>query len=249
MSFPGSLSGYLPGPLPRPNAGRPALALPADAPNPWFSWHYIQQNADQILTYLQFHFVTTIEAVAAAMIVAIPLAVLCYWVKPLAAPILALSGVLYTIPSLALFAFLAPFVGVGVTTILIGLVLYALLLMIQNTLTGLRQVPDEVRDAARGMGYGRVGMLWHVELPLALPGIITGIRLATVSTVALLTVGVIVGQGGLGQLISSGLHTNLNKAAILTGTLLCVALGLALDLVIAGIGWIVTPWARRRVAS
>ena len=241
--------GSLPGSLPGSFAGRPALALPADAPNPWFSWHYIQQNADQILTYLQFHFVTTIEAVAVAMIVAIPLAVLCYWVKPLAAPILALSGVLYTIPSLALFAFLAPFVGVGVTTILIGLVLYALLLMIQNTLTGLRQVPEEVRDAARGMGYGRFGLLWHVELPLALPGIITGIRLATVSTVALLTVGVIVGQGGLGQLISSGLHTNLNKAAILTGTLLCVALGLALDLVIAGIGWIVTPWARRRVAS
>jgi osmoprotectant transport system permease protein len=225
------------------------LASPGEASNPWFSWRYIQQNLDQILTYLQFHFVTTIEAVALAMIVAIPLAVLCYWVKPLAAPILALSGVLYTIPSLALFAFLAPFVGIGVTTILIGLVLYALLLMIQNTLTGLQQVPEEVRDAARGMGYGRFGMLWHVELPLALPGIITGIRLATVSTVALLTVGVIVGQGGLGQLISSGLHTNLNKAAILTGTLLCVALGLALDLVLAGLGRLVTPWSRRRVAS
>jgi osmoprotectant transport system permease protein len=225
------------------------LASPGEASNPWFSWRYIQQNLDQILTYLQFHFVTTIEAVAFAMIVAIPLAVLCYWVKPLAAPILALSGVLYTIPSLALFAFLAPFVGIGVTTILIGLVLYALLLMIQNTLTGLQQVPEEVRDAARGMGYGRFGMLWHVELPLALPGIITGIRLATVSTVALLTVGVIVGQGGLGQLISSGLHTNLNKAAILTGTLLCVALGLALDLVLAGLGRLVTPWSRRRVAS
>ena len=206
-------------------AGWPARALPADAPNPWFSWRYIQQIADQILTYLQFHFVTTIEAVVAAMIVAIPLAVLCYWVKPLAAPILALSGVLYTIPSLALFAFLAPFVGIGVTTILIGLVLYALLLMIQNTLTGLQQVPEDVLDAARGMGYGRFGMLWRVELPLALPGIITGIRLATVSTVALLTVGVIVGQGGLGQLIFSGSAHNLNKAAIFTGTLLCVALG------------------------
>jgi osmoprotectant transport system permease protein len=244
MSFPGSLSGSLSGSF----AGWPARALPAEASNPWFSWRYIQQNADQILTYLQFHFVTTIEAVVAAMIVAIPLAVLCYWVKPLAAPILALSGVLYTIPSLALFAFLAPFVGIGVTTILIGLVLYALLLMIQNTLTGLQQVPEDVRDAARGMGYSRFGMLWRVELPLALPGIITGVRLATVSTVALLTVGVIVGQGGLGQLIFSGLHTNLNKAAIFTGTILCVALGLALDLVIAGIGRLVTPWARRGAA-
>jgi len=229
--------------------GSPALAAPqADASNPWFSWHYIQQNADQILTDTRFHFITTIEAVALAMIVAIPLAVLCYWVRPLAAPILALSGVLYTIPSLALFAFLAPFVGVGVTTILIGLVIYALLLVIQNTLTGLQQVPEDVRDAARGMGYGRLGMLWHVELPLALPAIITGIRLATVSTVALLTVGVIVGQGGLGQLISSGLHTNLNRAAIATGTVLCVALGLALDVVIAGFGRLITPWARRRAS-
>ena len=229
--------------------GSPALAAPANAGNPWFSWRYIQQNADQILQYLQFHFLTTIEAVALAMVVAIPIAVLCYWIRPLAAPILALSGVLYTIPSLALFAFLAPFVGIGVTTILIGLVIYALLLVIQNTLTGLQQVPEDVRDAARGMGYGRFGLLWHVELPLALPGIITGIRLATVSTVALLTVGVIVGQGGLGQLISSGLHTTLSRPAIFTGTVLCVALGLALDLVIAGIGRLVTPWARRGVAS
>jgi len=229
--------------------GSPALAAPANAGNPWFSWRYIQQNADQILQYLQFHFLTTIEAVALAMVVAIPIAVLCYWIRPLAAPILALSGVLYTIPSLALFAFLAPFVGIGVTTILIGLVVYALLLVIQNTLTGLQQVPEDVRDAARGMGYGRFGLLWHVELPLALPAIITGIRLATVSTVALLTVGVIVGQGGLGQLISSGLHTTLSRPAIFTGTVLCVALGLALDLVIAGIGRLVTPWARRGVAS
>jgi osmoprotectant transport system permease protein len=229
--------------------GSPVLAAPANAGNPWFSWRYIQQNADQILQYLQFHFLTTIEAVALAMVVAIPIAVLCYWIRPLAAPILALSGVLYTIPSLALFAFLAPFVGIGVTTILIGLVVYALLLVIQNTLTGLQQVPEDVRDAARGMGYGRFGLLWHVELPLALPGIITGIRLATVSTVALLTVGVIVGQGGLGQLISSGLHTTLSRPAIFTGTVLCVALGLALDLVIAGIGRLVTPWARRGVAS
>ena len=142
-------------------------------------------------------------------------------------PILGVSGVLYTIPSLALFAFLAPFTGVtGTTTILIGLVLYALLLIIGNTLTGLQQVPPDVLDAARGMGYGRFGRLFRVELPLALPGIMTGIRLATVSTVALVTVGVVLGQGGLGQLIISGLRNNFYKAEIATGTMLCVALGL-----------------------
>jgi osmoprotectant transport system permease protein len=205
---------------------------------------------DTIRSALQFHVVVTAEAVGLAVLVALPLAVLAYWVRPLAGPILALSGVLYTIPSLALFAFLAPFTGVtGTTTILIGLVLYALLLIIRNALTGLEQVPDDVLDAARGMGYGRFGRLWRVELPLALPGILTGIRLATVSTVALTTVGVIVGQGGLGQLIIGGLQNNFYRAEIMTGTVLCVALGLVLDLLLAGLGWLVSPWSRRgRVA-
>ncbi len=100
-------------------------------------------------------------------------------------------------------------------------------------------------DAAAGMGYGRFGRLWRVELPLALPGIMTGIRLATVSTVALVTVGVVIGQGGLGQLIIGGLRNNFYQAEILTGMVLCVALGLALDLMLAGIGWLITPWTWR----
>jgi len=229
--------------------GLPAVALPANGGQSWFSWSYIQQNSAEILADLRFHALVSAEAVGLAVLVALPLAVLAYWVRSLAAPILAFSGVLYTIPSLALFAFLAPYTGVGVTTILIGLVLYALLIIVRNALTGLQQVPEDVRDAARGMGYGRVGLLWHVELPLALPGIFTGIRLATVSTVALLTVGVLVGQGGLGQLIFSGLHTTFGKPQILTGTVLCIALGLTLDLIIALIGRLATPWARRRAAQ
>ncbi len=227
----------------------PITASPAGAPNPWFSWSYVQQNIDTIRAALQFHVVVTAEAVGLAILVALPLAVLAYWFKILAGPILAFSSVLYTIPSLALFAFLAPFTGVtGKTTILIGLVLYALLLIIQNALTGLNQVPAEVLDAARGMGYGRLAMLWRVEIPLALPGIVTGIRLATVSTVALVTVGVLMGQGGLGQLIFGGINANFYRAPIMTGTLLCLALGLVLDLLIAGIGRLLTPWSRRAAA-
>jgi osmoprotectant transport system permease protein len=228
------------------------LAAPADdgPGNPWFSWQYVQDNADTIMTKLGFHIGISLETVVIALLVAVPLAVLAYWIRPLTGPILALSGVLYTIPSLALLALLAPAVGTTTdTSVLIALVLYALLVLVRNSLTGLTQVPDEVRDAATGMGYGRFGRLLRVELPLALPGIFTGIRLATVSTVALLTVGVLVGQGGLGQLIFSGLHTTFGKPQILTGTVLCIALGLALDLVIALIGRLATPWARRRATG
>ncbi|HKD97281.1 MAG TPA: ABC transporter permease [Micromonosporaceae bacterium] len=222
-----------------------AVAMPASASNPWFSWDYLHENADTILTLLRFHLVVTLQAVGLAILVAVPLAVLAYWVRPLAAPILALSGVLYTIPSLALFAFLAPYVGIGTRTLLIGLVVYALLLIIRSTLTGLQEVPADVLDAAAGMGYGRFARLWRVELPLALPGLVTGIRLATVSTVALVTVGVVIGQGGLGQLIIGGIRNNEYHAEIATGIALCVLLGLTLDGVLAILGWLATPWSRR----
>jgi osmoprotectant transport system permease protein len=223
------------------------MATGGGAPNPWFSWSYVTANWDAIASALRTHVVLTAETMLIATAIAVPLAILAYWVRPLASPILSVSAVLYTIPSLALFAFLAPFTGVtGTTTVLIGLVLYALLLIIRNTLVGLRQVPAEVLEAADGMGYGRWGRLWRVELPLAMPGLISGLRLATVSTVALATVGVAVGQGGLGQLIDAGLRNNYYRAEISTGIILCVALGLSLDLFIALVGRLLTPWARRR---
>jgi osmoprotectant transport system permease protein len=228
------------------------LAAPADdgPGNPWFSWRYVHDNAEAILDALRFHAGLTAQTVIIALVVAVPLAVVAYWVRPLTGPILALSGVLYTIPSLALLALLAPAVGTtSVASVLIALVLYALLVLVRNSLAGLTQVPDEVRDAAAGMGYGRFGRLFRIELPLALPGIITGLRLATVSTVALVTVGSLIGQGGLGDLILGGFRNNFYKAQILTGAVLCVALALVLDLVLAGIGRLLTPSAGGRCCS
>ena len=111
----------------------------------------------------------------------------------LAAPIVGTTGVLYTIPSLALFTVLVPWTGIGRTPVLVGLVVYALLVLVRNVLVGLGGVDESVRDAARGLGYGRLRLLLTVELPNALPAIVTGIRLATVTTVALVTVGVVVG--------------------------------------------------------
>jgi osmoprotectant transport system permease protein len=216
--------------------------------NPWFSWSYVRDNSETIISALREHATLTAEAVVIAALVALPLAVAAYWFRPLTGPILAFSGILYTIPSLALFSFVAPYAGTGSSTVLIGLVLYALLLIIRNTLAGLNQVPAEVRDAAQGMGYGRFARLVRIDLPLALPGILTGVRLATVSTVALVTVGVLIGHGGLGQLILGGFRNNFYKAEIFTGTVLCVALALVLDLLLAGVGRLLTPWARRRSA-
>ena len=222
----------------------PVLAY-ADTDNPWFSWQFIQQNTDAVLAALREHVQLTAEAVLLATLVSVPLAVIAYWFRRLTGPILALTGVLYTIPSLALFAILAPFVGVGRATVLIGLVTYALLVIVRNALAGLSQVPDEVRDAARGMGYGRFGQLWRIDLPLALPGILTGVRLATVSTVALVTVGVLIGHGGLGEFLTIGFRAGY-KAEVMTATIIIFLLGLALDLVLAGVGRLLTPWTRRR---
>ncbi|HEX5594796.1 MAG TPA: ABC transporter permease [Micromonosporaceae bacterium] len=222
-----------------------------DAPeNPWFSWQYLRDNSDTILDALRVHATLTAQAVVIAVLVAIPLAVLAYWFRPLTGSILALTGVLYTIPSLALLAFVTPYVGTtNPASVLVALVLYALLLMVRNTLAGLNQVPREVREAAIGMGYSRFGRLLRVELPLATPGILTGIRLATVSTVALVTVGSLIGYGGLGDLILGGFRNNLYRAQILTATVLCVGLALTLDLLLAGLGRLLTPWLTRRSVS
>ncbi|GIJ28197.1 glycine/betaine ABC transporter permease [Micromonospora qiuiae] len=222
------------------------LSYRADPGNPWFSWQYLRDNSDTVVAALRDHTTLTLRAVLIAALVAVPLAVLAYWYRPLTGPILALTGLLYTVPSLALFAFIAPYLGIGVATVLSVVVLYALLVIVRNTVAGLNQVPAEVREAAEGMGYGRWGRLLRVELPLALPGILTGLRLATVSTVALVTVGVVIGRGGLGQIIFAGFQNNFYKSQIMTGTLLCVLLALVLDLLLVGVGRLLTPWLRGR---
>ena len=234
----------------------PALMTPVAAPaddgpgNPWFSWRYVQENADAIGDALSFHAGLTAQTVLIALVVALPLPGAADRISPRTAPLLALSGLLHPIPPRALLAQLAPLVGTtNTTSVLIALVMYALLVLVRNALAGLTQVPAEVLEAAAGMGYGRFGRLWRVELPLALPGILTGVRLATVSTVALVTVGSLIGQGGLGDLILGGFRSNFFKAQIVTGAVLCVGLALVLDLALAGLGRLLTPWTRGRAAA
>ena len=228
-----------------PASWAPHAGAPDAPPNPWFSWNYVSQNIDSLTAALEQHVSLTLATIVVATAIGVPLAVVAYKVSWLSGPILGLSGVLYTIPSLALFALLGPILGLTFSTVLIGLVLYALLMIVRNALTGLQQVPAEVRDAARGMGYGRFGLLWRIELPLALPGIITGLRIATVSTVALVTVGTLVGFGGFGNVILTGFNSNFYRAQIMAGTIGCLGLALVFDLLLAGLGRWVTPWSRR----
>jgi osmoprotectant transport system permease protein len=215
------------------------------APNPWFSWAYVQANRTDITTALGQHVTLTVEAVAIAAAIALPLALVAFRVPRLSGVVVGLSGVLYTIPSLALFAVLYPLLHDRRTTVLVGLVTYALLVLVRNVLVGLRGVDPAVTDAARGLGQSPARILFTVQLPNALPSVVVGLRLATVSTVALVTIGVVVGYGGLGQLMYRGFNSQY-RAEIVTSTVLVLAIALVADVALWLAGRLATPWARGR---
>jgi osmoprotectant transport system permease protein len=215
-----------------------------DVPNPWVSLSYVRDNSEALLAATRQHVELTVVSVLLGLLLAVPLALLARRYRRFETPVVGFTGLLYTIPSLALFAILAPVTGLTGTTVVIGLTAYTLLVLVRNLLAGLDGVPEDVREAARGMGVGPVRMLLRVELPLALPTVMAGVRVATVSTVALVTVGVVVSNGGLGQLIFSGLNNNLYRAEIFTATAACVLLALVADLLLLGLEKLLTPWTR-----
>lgn len=182
-------------------------------------------------------------SVLLAVAVSIPLALIARRWRWLEHLVLGASTAVYTVPSLALFSLLLPFTGLSARTVVVGLVLYSLTVLVRSVVSGLAGVPADVIDAARGMGYGGSRLLWTVRFPLALPAILAGVRVATVSTVALTTVGAVVGYGGLGNLIYDGLRS-LFKAQVLTASVLCVVLALALDVLLLGVQRAATGWQR-----
>jgi osmoprotectant transport system permease protein len=215
------------------------------ARNTWICGQYLRTRRSDILTALGQHVTLTVVSVAIGVALAVPLALLARRIRGAQPVLLGLSTAIYTIPSLAMFAVLLPFTGLTEKTVVIGLVLYSLTILIRNVVAGLDGVPPEVLESARGMGLGPTRMLLTVELPLALPTILAGVRVATVSTVALVTVGAIIGYGGLGNLIYSGLNS-LFKAQVLTASVLCVLLAVAADVLLLGVQRLVTPWTRGR---
>jgi osmoprotectant transport system permease protein len=216
--------------------------------NAWICPEYVDTRSSELLDALTDHVLITVVSVVIGALLALPLAVLAHRLKPAQPFLVGVTTAVYTLPSLALFSLLLPFTGLSRSTVVIGLVLYSLTILIRNMLAGLSGVPEEALDAARGMGFSGTRMFWRVELPLALPAIVAGLRVATVSTVALTTVGTVVGNGGLGDLIADGLRTNF-KAEVLTASILCVVLALLLDAVLLGAQRTLTPWRRTRVAG
>ncbi len=211
--------------------------------NSWWCPYYWSDRRQELLDQLGQHIYLTVVSVALGFLIALPLALLARRYAGLESAIIGATTIIYTIPSLALFSLLLPVTGLSATTAIIGLALYSLTILVRNVLAGLRAVPSEVRESAIGSGYGPTRMLLRIELPLALPVIMAGLRVATVSTVALVTIGAIVSAGGLGKSLLDAVDTQF-KAEIFAASVLCVTLAIVLDLALLGVQRLLTPWTR-----
>ncbi len=210
---------------------------------PLIRWDWIAGHLGDIAGRVGEHLELTAIAVCVGFALSLLLGILAARRPGVYAPVTWVTGILYTIPSLALFALLIPFTGLSLLTAEIGLVSYTLLILIRNIVAGIRGVPTEVRESAVGMGYTPRQVLWRVELPLAAGVIIAGLRVATITTIGLVTVTALIGQGGLGFLILDGIQ-RFFSTPLIVGAGLSVALAVILDALLVQIEHLVTPWAR-----
>jgi osmoprotectant transport system permease protein len=201
-------------------------------------------NFDRYVDPAAQHLVLVVASVLAGFAIAFAMALLAHRFRWLAAPLLGVTGVLYTVPSIAFFFLLLPITGLGRTTAIIALTAFSLQILYRNIMTGLRNVPAEVRDAGRGMGLTDRQLLWRAELPLALPEIFAGLRIATVSTVALATLAVFANGGGLGVPIYEQIDFKTN---IIVAGGLCMLIAVVFDLLLLAAQRALTPW--RRIAE
>jgi osmoprotectant transport system permease protein len=202
-------------------------------------------NIDRYGTPTVEHLILVASSVAIGFVVAFGLAILSHRFRWLVPPITGLTGVLYTIPSLAFFFLLLPITGRGRDTAIIALTAYTLQIIYRNLVAGLNNVPAEAKEAGRGMGMTGRQLFWRVEVPLATPEIIAGLRIATVSTVALATLAVFAGGGGLGSEIIAGSNITFKTGIIIAGGI-AILMAIAFDAFLVGAQRIVSPWRRVR---
>jgi osmoprotectant transport system permease protein len=214
-----------------------------DYVDPWVNWAWLSTHVHLFAAALLQHVTLTLVAVGVALAISLPLGVIAHRWRALRNPVLTVFGIFYTIPSIALFALLIPYTGLSVLTAEIGLVGYAVLILVRNVVVGLEAVPAEILDAANGMGYRPMARLLRVELPLALPSIFAGVRIATVTTIGLVTITAVIGLGGLGELILEGLVENFHTPLVVA-TVLSIVLALVADLTFATAQRFSLPWAR-----
>ena len=211
-----------------------------------FCPEWIADNFDRYVDPFFQHVVLTLVSLGIGFAISFGLALLAHRERWLIGPITQFTGILYTLPSLAVFFLLLPITGRGSLTAIIALVSYSLLIIFRNVMTGLDNVPDEARDAGRGMGLTDRQLLWRVELPLALPEIMAGLRIAATTTVGLATLAFFAGAGGLGEQIFADINF---KSNVVVAGGLAVLLAAALDALILLFQRAVTPWTRARAAT
>jgi osmoprotectant transport system permease protein len=224
---------------------RSAGTLPCQADESHlFCWDWARENIDRYGTPTMQHLEIVLLSVCAGFVIAFVLALLAHRTRWLQPPLLTATGILYTIPSIAFFFLLLPVTGFGRDTAVIVLAAYTLQIIYRNTILGLANVPDSVKDAARGMGFTSRQILWKVELPLAIPEIVAGLRVAVVSTIAITTLVVFISAGGLGAEMYG---SNFNfPTAILIAVAIVGLMALAFDLVLLTVQRLTTPWRRVR---
>src|SRR5579864_1036676 len=214
-----------------------------DVVDPLINWEWLSTHVPTVLAALEQHLVLTVIAVAGGLAISVPLGVAAHRWNGVRLISLTAFGAFYTIPSIALFALLIPYTGLSTATAEIPLIGYNVLIILRNVVVGLDAVPRDVLDAADGMGYRPVARLLRIELPLALPAIFAGLRVATVSTIGIVTITAVIGLGGLGQLILKGLIESFHTSLVVA-TVLSIVLALVIDLMLAGVQRLAIPWGR-----
>jgi osmoprotectant transport system permease protein len=194
-------------------------------------WNFIADNQEQILRLLGQHVEFSLLSVVLSILIAVPLGLLCRASRLLAQLLLNAVSLIYTIPTLALFGLMIPLLGIGWVPAIAAVVLYSLMPIAQNTYTGLLGVPSDAREAARGMGMSASQILFRVELPLALPLIFAGVRVATVNAVGMVTIASFIGAGGLGDLIFRGIST-VSSVVVITGSVPVLVMAIGADILL-----------------
>lgn len=217
---------------------------------PLFEPSWVPDNLDRIWSATTEHLYLTGVSVGLGLVVSMLLAAVALRWRGAYGPVVALGALLYTIPSLAMFAFLRPLTGFGAATAILTLMTYTVLVLVRNIVTAIDGVPADVLQAAEGMGYRPWRRFLEIELPLALPVIVAGVRVATVTVIGLVTVAALLGRGGLGQLILTGFRLpGTFPTMIVVGVVGSVLLAIASDLLLLGAERALTPWSRRRTAT
>jgi osmoprotectant transport system permease protein len=215
---------------------------------PFFRPDWIVDNLDVLARRIGEHMLVTVIAVVVGFGLSFAITLIVRRFPRTYGPILAISGVLYAIPSIALFVLFIPLTGLSLLTAEIALVSYTLVILVRNMVTGLRAVAPEVLEAADGMGYTNAQRLLRVELPIALPVIVAGLRIATVTTIGLVTIASLIGMGGLGYLIVNIGVARRFPTATIVGVVIVVLLATTLDLLLLWLQRRLTPWSRTREA-